>query len=118
MFTLRIETKGAAFTDNGEPAVEVATLLRGIANDVRSGKESGKVIDTWGNSCGEWALTDETDPRFKVGAPDWTPADPSVWCGEQDPASGCICTAPDGHAKRGEPHVAGGESLIAAVWEA
>jgi len=54
MLRLRINTDGAAF--DGDGALEVADLLRDMADRVESGALDGTVVDSNGNTCGQWDL--------------------------------------------------------------
>jgi hypothetical protein len=54
MLRLQIDTRGAAF--EGDGALEVAGILRHMADQVESGLLDGVVIDRNGNSCGLWDL--------------------------------------------------------------
>ena len=62
MFTLRIETKNAAFSD--DPAYEVARIVLEVAERISAGATEGRVHDEAGNVVGHFRLT---------GAPRVTP---------------------------------------------
>lgn len=51
---LTIETDNAAFGD--EPGVEVAGILRDVANRAENGQTSGTLLDSNGNTVGSWSL--------------------------------------------------------------
>lgn len=60
-FTLEIDCKGAAFSEN--PELELSSMLHGIANTVHyvSGVDNDSpikqsVFDINGNACGAWTL--------------------------------------------------------------
>lgn len=55
MFRLKIDTDNDAFAD-GNGLSEVASLLRRIAQQVEGGRLDCKVIDSNGNTCGQWDL--------------------------------------------------------------
>jgi len=54
MFKLKFETDNAAFDD---PNWETHRILKHIADVVLKGETSGKVMDSNGNSIGEWSLS-------------------------------------------------------------
>lgn len=56
MFELRIDTGNAAFED--APGVELARLLREIADQVEGSPVPRAVRDANGNQVGAWRLTD------------------------------------------------------------
>jgi len=62
MFTLRIETKNAAFSD--DPSYEVARIVLEVAERIGAGATEGRVHDENGNCVGHFKLT---------GAPRVTP---------------------------------------------
>lgn len=56
MLRLRIDTDGDAFADGYGPS-EVARLLQSVALRVQHwGDLDGKVVDSNGNTCGQWDL--------------------------------------------------------------
>lgn len=55
MLRLRINTDGDAFAGWKGPS-EVATILRRIAQHVEVGRLDCTVIDSNGNTCGQWDL--------------------------------------------------------------
>lgn len=55
MLRLRIDTDGDAFASGNGPS-EVATILRRIAQHVEVGRLDCNVIDSNGNTCGQWDL--------------------------------------------------------------
>ena len=60
MFTLKIETKNAAFADDCySPQLEVARILRSLADKIEDGDSQGPVLDYNGNTVGHFALTGE-----------------------------------------------------------
>lgn len=54
MFTLKFETRNAAFDDF--PASESARILREIAQKIEEGQLSGKIRDVNGNHVGNFTL--------------------------------------------------------------
>ena len=50
--TLTINTTGAAFEDCGRPSLEVARILRELANHFDAGCIPQGVRDNYGNTCG------------------------------------------------------------------
>lgn len=59
MFVLKMRTANAAFTEYGDPAPEVARLLRATADRVEAGHDEGRLRDVNGNRVGEWELTED-----------------------------------------------------------
>lgn len=59
MFTLKIKTDNAAFSD-GARGAEIARILRDIARQVEDMCEGARcsIQDGNGNTVGEWRLTD------------------------------------------------------------
>lgn len=53
-FTLKIDTQNAAFDDDAE--LEVARLLRSIANRLEAGNYDGRIKDYNGNDVGSFNL--------------------------------------------------------------
>lgn len=67
MFTLKIDTEGAAFRDfyTGEKSslyetIEIDRILRKTADAIRyGGQRSGSILDINGNKIGEFSITEE-----------------------------------------------------------
>lgn len=57
MFTVKINTGNAAYTD--DPEYEIASNLREIASDLNNGVRRGRVMDHNGNSVGTWELSED-----------------------------------------------------------
>jgi hypothetical protein len=56
-FKLNIKTGNAAFSEEeGGPHLELARLLREVADRVENGEDHGSVMDINGNSVGRWTL--------------------------------------------------------------
>ena len=55
MFTVKINTGNAAYTDS--PEYEIANNLQEIASDLNNGVRRGRVMDHNGNSVGTWYLS-------------------------------------------------------------
>jgi hypothetical protein len=55
MFRLKIDTDNDAFAAGNGPS-EVAEILRRIAQHVEVGRLDCTVIDSNGNTCGQWDL--------------------------------------------------------------
>lgn len=57
-FTLEIDCKGAAFSEN--PGIELSAILHSVANTVHDVYNNSpikqSVFDINGNQCGTWAL--------------------------------------------------------------
>lgn len=72
MFTLTIETDGAAFADD-QLAEELATILRRVAGTMTAltlgNPDTGKIRDTNGNTVGAWTFSgcEADDPTFIDG---------------------------------------------------
>lgn len=59
-FTLEIDCDNAAFTgEDGDADMEVAMILRNAAERVEAGRNSGKLLDSNGNSVGKFLFTEE-----------------------------------------------------------
>lgn len=57
-FTLRIETDNAAFGDDEyERGLELASILRDVADHLTSGLSEGITKDVIGNTVGKWELS-------------------------------------------------------------
>lgn len=57
MFTINIDTDGAAFRDEGKldmTAWEIRRLLESVEERLENGQNSGILIDVYGNKCGQW----------------------------------------------------------------
>lgn len=54
-FVLSFTTNNAAFADGDGPE-ECARILRRIADKVSGGDESGMIVDSNGNSIGQWSV--------------------------------------------------------------
>ena len=50
---LKLTLHTCALTDETE---EVARILRELANKIEAGRTSGRLFDTNGNACGNWAF--------------------------------------------------------------
>lgn len=57
MFTVKIDTDNAAYTDS--PEYEIASNLQEIASDLNNGVRRGRVMDHNGNSVGTWELSED-----------------------------------------------------------
>jgi len=57
-FTCTIQAENASFEGESKP-VELARLLRKVADKVEQGREKGMVIDFNGNKVGEFLLESE-----------------------------------------------------------
>jgi hypothetical protein len=55
LFRIEFPTANAAFDNEAE----VEYILKNIIDRVKYGSPGGKVMDSFGNSIGEWSLTDE-----------------------------------------------------------
>lgn len=55
MFTVKINTDNAAYTDS--PEYEIASNLEAIVEDLKFGFHSGSVRDRNGNTVGSWEIT-------------------------------------------------------------
>ena len=53
MFTLSFSTDNAAFSESGEG--EVINILHKVKRDLMAGHYSGAIMDTNGNTIGEWS---------------------------------------------------------------
>lgn len=77
MFTLTIETGGAAFDDLAE---ELSTILRRVAGTMTAltlgNPDTGKIRDTNGNTVGAWSFEGEADAGCDI-------------CGEHDRSTPC-----------------------------
>lgn len=56
-FQIRFKLTGAAFEDENR-IEETARILRGIAERIDAGRDSGTVHDINGNRIGEWSMDD------------------------------------------------------------
>jgi hypothetical protein len=56
LFTLKFDTKNAAFDDGGTEA-ETVRILREIAEKIEAGIDDGAVYDVNGNRVGDFRLT-------------------------------------------------------------
>lgn len=57
MFTVKINTDNAAYTDS--PEYEIASNLEAIVEDLNFGVRRGRVMDHNGNSVGTWELSED-----------------------------------------------------------
>lgn len=57
MFTVKINTDKAAYTDS--PEYEIASNLEAIVEDLNHGLRRGRVMDHNGNSVGTWELSED-----------------------------------------------------------
>ena len=57
MFTVKINTDNAAYTDS--PEYEIASNLEAIVEDLKFGFRSGSVTDHNGNTVGTWELSED-----------------------------------------------------------
>ena len=57
MFTVKIDTDNAAYTD--DPEYEITSNLQEIASDLNNGVRRGRVMDHNGNSVGTWELSED-----------------------------------------------------------
>ena len=57
MFTVKINTDNAAYTDS--PEYEIASNLEAIVEDLKFGFRSGRITDHNGNSVGTWELNED-----------------------------------------------------------
>ena len=55
MFTVKIDTDNAAYTDS--PEYEIASNLEAIVEDLKFGFRSGNIMDHNGNTVGSWEIT-------------------------------------------------------------
>lgn len=95
MFTLTIETTGAAFGGGAGPAEVRRLLQRFIDGPAFSPAEDVRIFDSNGNTVGRWSYTDDHEHAFEGidrghGA--------TCWCGvaEDDERGACILTGADG----------------------
>ena len=61
-FSLTINTANDAFKGN-YPEVELARILRDLADQIVDGATSGRLRDVNGNRCGDWSFGPEQDGR-------------------------------------------------------
>lgn len=57
MFTVKINTDNAAYTDS--PEYEIASNLEAIVEDLKFGVRRGRVMDHNGNTVGTWELSED-----------------------------------------------------------
>lgn len=57
MFTVKIDTDNAAYTDS--PEYEIASNLEAIVEDLKFGVRRGRVMDHNGNTVGTWELSED-----------------------------------------------------------
>ena len=57
MFTVKINTDNAAYTDS--PEYEIASNLEAIVEDLKFGARRGRVMDHNGNTVGTWELSED-----------------------------------------------------------
>ena len=57
MFTVKIDTGNAAYTDS--PEYEIASNLEAIVEDLKFGVRRGRVMDHNGNTVGTWELSED-----------------------------------------------------------
>ena len=57
MFTVKINTDNAAYTDS--PEYEIASNLEAIVEDLKFGVRRGRVMDHNGNTVGTWELNED-----------------------------------------------------------
>lgn len=57
MFTVKINTDNAAYTE--DPEYEIASNLQEIVSDLNHGLRRGRVMDHNGNSVGTWELSED-----------------------------------------------------------
>lgn len=57
MFTVKIDTDNAAYTDS--PEYGIASNLEAIVEDLKFGFRSGNVMDPNGNTVGTWELNED-----------------------------------------------------------
>ena len=57
MFTVKIDTGNAAYTDS--PEYEIASNLEAIVEDLKFGVRRGRVMDHSGNTVGTWELSED-----------------------------------------------------------
>jgi hypothetical protein len=62
MFTLKIKTANAAF--DPYPEMEVARILREVANRLENGTDAGTISEMNGNRCGSFYLTGGKATRY------------------------------------------------------
>lgn len=62
LFEFGVNSRNAVLTGGGR--VEVARLLRKVADEVEAGGDGGDLMDINGNSCGSWFVDDER-PDFE-----------------------------------------------------
>jgi hypothetical protein len=56
---VEFDTENDAF--HPDPSIEIATILRKVADHIDLGMKSGKVMDSNGNSVGRWYYEEEYD---------------------------------------------------------
>ena len=66
MFDLHIDTENDAFQNRENfgdqaPSIELASILRELASALDLGATSGTVRDSFGNTCGSWAVRSAPD---------------------------------------------------------
>lgn len=67
MFTLKIETDNAAFTDCPDELARLLTELAGLfRNGVPDKTCCGRVRDLYGNTCGRWSFVPSYDETVIV----------------------------------------------------
>lgn len=54
MFRMSLKTRAAAFTEYGDPAPEIARLLREAADRIEQGETEGALLDINGNTAGRF----------------------------------------------------------------
>lgn len=57
MFKMNFSTENAAFDDR--PEMEIADIFAQTMKRIRNGQKSGRVLDSFGNTIGEWSMTEE-----------------------------------------------------------
>lgn len=57
MFTVKIDTDNAAYSDS--PEYEIASNLQEIVSDLNHGVRRGRIIDHNGNPVGTWELSED-----------------------------------------------------------
>jgi hypothetical protein len=58
MLRITIETGNDAFQGNQSSLDhELSNLLEGVKNAISFGHEKGKIVDSNGNSCGNWSFS-------------------------------------------------------------
>jgi len=53
---IKFSTENAAFQDDDCPHIEIARILKRIAEQVEVGMKSGVIMDINGNKVGRWSL--------------------------------------------------------------